>query len=240
MERIFVTGANRGIGYGIVQHYLEHKADNHVFATCRNPESADDLNVLASKYPDRVTIIQLDLAKQSDIESAYHIISEKVEGLDVLINNAAMRFPDEQELFGAVKMDEFVHAMQINAVSPFMIVQTFFELLKAGDNPRIVNVTTGSLEPVEYNLPYNYCISKAALNMISRYFAVNFREHGIISIGLYPGWVQTEMGYSGGGQPLLTIEQSAGGIVDVVSDLTLDDTEHFIAYTGRKLSALRW
>ena len=51
-----------------------------------------------------------------------------VDGLDVLINNAAMRFPDEQELFGAVKASEFLHSMNVNAVGPFMLVQTLIDL----------------------------------------------------------------------------------------------------------------
>ena len=130
--------------------------------------------------------------------------------------------------------------MNVNAVGPFMLVQSYIDLIKAGNNPRIVNVTTGPLVPVEYNLPYNYCISKAALNMITRYFAVNLSEFGIISIGMYPGWVQTEMGSSGGKKPPLTVEQSAEGIVDVISNLTMKDNENFIAWTGQTLSALVW
>ncbi len=103
-----------------------------------------------------------------------------------------------------------------------------------------MNVTTGPLVPVEYNLPYNYCISKAALNMITRYFAVNLSEFGIISIGLYPGWVQIEMGYSGGGKPPLTAEQSSEGIVEVISNLTMKDNEQYIAWNGRTISQLNW
>jgi NAD(P)-dependent dehydrogenase (short-subunit alcohol dehydrogenase family) len=239
MERIFITGANRGIGFGIVQKYLE-RGNARIFAACRNPDQANELRQLAENHPEAVTIIQLDLSDNSSIDAAFAQVNEHIDGLDVLINNAAMRFPDEQELFGAIKADEFLHSMHVNAVSPFMIVQTFVDLLKAGNNPRIVNVTTGTLVPVEYNLPYNYCISKAALNMITRYFAVNLAEFGIISIGLYPGWVQTEMGLSGGGDPPLTIEESGKGIVEVISDLTMVNNEQFIAWNGRILSALYW
>lgn len=239
MERILITGANRGIGLGMVQAYLKRE-DNHIFATCRQPAQSDELNELARAHPDRMTIIQLELGEDASIQQAYETVHSKFSGLDVLVNNAAMRFPDENELFGAVKTEEFVHAMHINAVAPFMLVQTFIELLKAGNNTRIVNVTTGPLVPVEYNLPYNYCISKAALNMITRYFAVNFAEFGIISIGLYPGWVETEMGRSGGGSPPLTIEESGEGCVDVISKLTMFDNEQFIAWNGQRLSVTNW
>lgn len=239
MERILVTGANRGIGLGIVQQYLK-RGDALIFATCRTPENASELNAIAAENPDAVKVISLDLADEGSIHAAYERVNKQVDGLDVLINNAAMRFPDEQELFGAVKASEFLHSMNVNAVGPFILVQKFIDLLKAGQKPRIVNVTTGALVPVEYNLPYNYCISKAALNMITRYFAVNFAEFGIISVGMYPGWVQTEMGYSGGGKPPLTVEESSKGIVEVVSELTMKENEQFVAWNGHVMSRMYW
>ena len=238
-ERVLITGANRGIGLGIVEQYLK-RGNAQIFAACRSTEDAEELSTLAKKNQERLTLIQMDLADFQSIERSLESIKEHCEGLDIVINNAAMRFPDEQELFGAVKAEEFLHSMNVNAVGPFMLVQTYIDLIKAGNSSRIVNVTTGPLVPVEYNLPYNYCISKAALNMITRYFAVNLSEFGIISIGMYPGWVQTEMGYSGGGNPPLTVEQSAEGIVDVISNLTMKDNEQFIAWNGRTLSALVW
>lgn len=239
MERVFLTGANRGIGLGMVQAYLE-RGDVHIFGTCRNPEQADELNGLAASYPGKITIIEMDLSDDETIQNTFKEVQDQASGLDVLINNAAMRFPGRQEHFGEIKTEEFLHSMHVNAIAPLMVVQTFIDLLKAGNSPRIVNVTTGPLVPVEYDLPYNYCISKAALNMITRYFAVNFAEFGIISVGLYPGWVQTEMGSSGGGIPPLTIAESGTGCVDVISSLTMKDTEHFIAWNGQVLSALVW
>ena len=238
-EHILVTGANRGIGLGIVQQYLKRN-DTHIFATCRKPKEADDLIKITETNPGRITIVQMDLSDITSIEQSLKVIEEHTDRLDILINNAAMRFPNEQELFGAIKAAEFLHSMNVNAVGPFMLVQSYIDLIKAGNNPRIVNVTTGPLVPVEYNLPYNYCISKAALNMITRYFAVNLSEFGIISIGMYPGWVQTEMGASGGKKPPLTVEQSAEGIVNVISNLRMNDNENFIAWNGQTLSALVW
>ena len=132
------------------------------------------------------------------------------------------------------------HPRQLESLKHVKTAGCSIPLLKAGTNPRIVNISTGSLVPVEYNLPYNYCISKAALNMITRYFAVNLSEFGIISIGLYPGWVQTEMGFSGGGNPPLTVAESAAGIVDVVSRLTMKDNEQFIAWNGQVMSRMYW
>jgi len=238
-ERVFITGANRGIGLGIVREYLK-RGGVRIFATYRDPQKANELIELAASHPDDLTVVPLELSDSSSIEESYKTVCKHIDGLDVLINNASARFPDEKELFGAVKADEFLYSLNVNAVAPFMIVQTYIELLKAGTHSRIVNVTTGRMVPVEYNLPYNYCISKAALNMITRYFAVNLAEFGIISIGMYPGWVQTEMGYSSGRKPPLTVEQSAQGIVEVVSNLSMKENEQFIAWDGSVMSRMYW
>ena len=238
-ERVLITGANRGIGLGIVEQYLK-RGNTQIFATCRNSDKATELNQLIDTHPGQITVINLELSDSTSIEKSLEVVRNQVDGLDALINNASARFPNEQELFGAVNAEEFLYSMNVNAVAPFMMVQTYVELLKAGNNPRIVNVTTGSLVPVEYNLPYNYCISKAALNMITRYFAVNLSEFGIISVGLYPGWVQTEMGYSGGGNPPLTVEESSKGIVNTISNLTMSDNEQFIDWNGWCKSRLYW
>ena len=45
MERVLITGANRGIGLGIVNQYLE-RGNTRIFATCRTPEKASDLKLL--------------------------------------------------------------------------------------------------------------------------------------------------------------------------------------------------
>jgi len=56
---IFITGANRGIGLEFVRQFLER--GERVFATARKPEEADDLKALKDKYPDHLTVVQLDV-----------------------------------------------------------------------------------------------------------------------------------------------------------------------------------
>ena len=55
MQRILITGSNRGLGLGLVKEYLRQD-DSFIFATCRNPEDAFELKQLAAKHENRIII----------------------------------------------------------------------------------------------------------------------------------------------------------------------------------------
>ena len=88
MQNILITGANRGIGFELTRQLLQ--GDAHIFATCRTPERALQLNDLAQKHPDRVAVLQLDINDEAAIDAAVKQIAAKVGVLDLLINNAGI------------------------------------------------------------------------------------------------------------------------------------------------------
>ena len=60
IERVLITGVNQGIGLGIVREYLE-RGDARIFATCREPGKAAELDKLAAEHPDRVIVVPLEM-----------------------------------------------------------------------------------------------------------------------------------------------------------------------------------
>src|SRR5688500_15023660 len=93
-ERILITGSNRGIGLATAQAYLA-KGDVHIFAACRNPDSASELQNLTKQYPENLTPVPLEVTEQQSIVEAFKAIAAQVDALDVVINNAAIN-PDGQ------------------------------------------------------------------------------------------------------------------------------------------------
>jgi NAD(P)-dependent dehydrogenase (short-subunit alcohol dehydrogenase family) len=124
-----------------------------------------------------------------------------------------------------------LHVLEVNTVAPLMVSQAAFELLKGGTHPRLIHISSdmGSLELRTYGGDYGYCASKAAINMVMRGMAADLQRFCITTIALDPGWVQTDMGGSGAS---LTPEQSATGIVKVVSNLRAADNGRYLAYDG--------
>ena len=92
-KNILITGCNRGIGLALVKYYLNPEYGvNHLIATCRNPEQAEELNRLAESNPQKLHLIRLDLTDHSSFEEVYKRVDEIVgeSGLNLLINNAGI------------------------------------------------------------------------------------------------------------------------------------------------------
>lgn len=233
MQQIMITGSNRGIGLGLVKEHLK-KADVHIFATCRTPDSADDLQALASENPDALTIVTLDVNDTASINAAKADIASKTEHLDLLINNAGI-FPrnPEHETLGEMTHEAISHVVTVNSVSPVIVTQAFIDLLKNGHKPRVMMVSSqmGSIERASGSA-MSYRVSKAALNMATKVLAGLLESDGITVVTTHPGWVQTDMG---GSSASLTPEQSASGLTAVATDLTVADTGKFYNYDGTEM-----
>ncbi len=231
MERVFITGANRGIGLAMVQEYLQ--ANALVIATCRNPQEAHELQALGAQYPQALHILALDVTDDEAIQGLDAQTSAWVDGLDLLINNAGINGEkdDGTRSLGNLRRDALLNMTNVNAVSGVLVTQALTRLLKKGKNPRVVMVSSqmGSLEYAKNTTNFGYTMSKVAMNMGARVLANDLKPHGIISITTHPGWVQTSMG---GDSAPLTPSQSAKGLRTVFDSLTLDDTGKFYKWDG--------
>ncbi|XP_014804443.1 PREDICTED: C-factor-like [Calidris pugnax] len=250
VRSVLVTGANRGIGLGLVQHFLEMpKLPTWVFAGCRDPKGqrAQELQNLASKHPNLV-IVPLEVSDPASIKAAAARVGEQLggSGLNLLINNAAMLICDTLE---NETLENMTQVYTTNTVGPLLVGQAFLPLLKkaAQGSPgsalscskaAIINVSSngGSLSsPAGWHLlqGVSYRCSKAALNMLTKCQSLGYREHGILCVALHPGWVQTDMGSSVGHTPPVTVEASVRGMLKVLSSLGEKDAGTLLDWEGK-------
>lgn len=230
MRTVLITGSNRGIGLALA-HQLAAQGDR-VFATCRRPEQATELRALAHRYPDQVHIVALDVTDEASLQQAFHVIARMTPALDWLINNAGVLV--EGESLRTLDFATVMRVFDVNTLGPFRVVQRFLPLLQGSKQPLICQMTSimGSIELTEGPGYYSYRGSKAALNMMSKVLAHELRPLGIPVILMHPGWVRTDMG---GPQAPLRPEDSARGILRVLSGVTLRDTGRFLTWEGREL-----
>ncbi|XP_068811668.1 C-signal [Struthio camelus] len=248
-----VTGANRGIGLGLVRHLLRvSNPPKWVFAACRDPkgERAQELQHLASKYPNLV-IMPLEVTNPASIQAAAARVGEhlKGSGLNLLINNAAIllnRTLDTETLEGMSQI------YTTNTIGPLLVSQAFLPLLKkaAQGSPgselscskaAIINISSngGSIDSIygwDLLQVVSYRCSKAALNMLTKCQSLGYREHGILCAALHPGWVQTDMGSSAGHAPPVTVDMSVQGMLNVLSTLSEKDIGTFLDWEGKVVS----
>jgi NAD(P)-dependent dehydrogenase (short-subunit alcohol dehydrogenase family) len=227
MQRILITGANRGVGLELVRQCLAR--GGRVFAGCRNPQQAESLQKLAEIAKPNLTLVQMDVTDESSLDEARKLVAASVEALDLLFNNAAINLGDEQ--ITGVSAEKLAETLRVNAIGPVLVAQRFFDMLKMGLSPRLVNLSSeaGSIERMRHFRGYGYYGSKAALNMYTRSLALDPNLSGVTVIALHPGWVRTDMG---GPMATLSGEESAKKILSVVDRLTPQDTGKFYTYTG--------
>ncbi len=229
MKRILVTGANRGLGLELVRQCLAR--GDRVFAGCRQPAQADALKSLARTYPAQLTALALDVTEPQSLEASREIAREQVQGLDVLFNNAAIHPGDETIV--NVDAEALLCTFHVNAVGPVLVAQCYLDLLKAGDAPQIVNISSeaGSISRMTSHRGYAYYASKAALNMFTRALAFDENLSGVTVVSLHPGWVRTDMG---GPNAHLSPAESAQGILEVSAGLTSADNARFYTFAGEE------
>ena len=233
MQHILITGSNRGVGLALVKEYL-NRGNVHIFAACRNPNSATDLQSLQEQNSGSVTLVKLDINKAEEIKNAVGQVSAHISKLDLLINNAGIypRTPENTSL-GHLDYDELSHVITTNSVSPVMVTQAFADLLKNGDNARVVMISSqmGSITRAGSG-GMSYRMSKASLNMAAKVLSSMLHHDGVTVITTHPGHVSTDMG---GASAPVSPAQSARGLADVIDSLTLSQSGKFFNYTGEEM-----
>jgi len=233
--RIFITGANRGIGLEFVKQYLAR--GEQVFAACRQPGTAAHLVALKEQHPDRLTIVPLEVTDSQSRDSAKQAVKALTPTLDLLVNNAAIRNSLPGVLnpgIGQFRDEDLVRVFETNTIAPLLLVESFLDLLEGGNQPKIINLssTLGSLSARPGFYRYSYGASKAALNMFTKLLAMDLKDKGIMVLSLHPGHVDT--GYPGPRPPLKPPE-SVVGMVKVIDKLTPRQSGSFLDWRGRKV-----
>lgn len=241
---VLVTGANRGIGLEFVKQLVALPTPpRHLFATCRNPDAADDLKQIASSNSN-VKVVKLDMKDISSFPNIRQQIERDVgdSGLNLLINNAAVCSRDALD---EVSKETMLENFEINVVSPLLLTKELLPLLKKAamrvntkrlscGRAGVVNITSkmGSLDDNTSGGCYPYRTSKTALNMVTKSLAVDLKPVGILSFVLHPGWVLTDMG---GKNALITTETSVNGMLDTILKSTDEHSGGFFNYDGKKI-----
>ena len=230
-KHCLVTGANRGIGLAFVRHLLAR--GDWVVATCRHPGKANALNALAGEHPGRLHLLPLDVASE---KSRAELVRElplvcgdhaDAQRIDLLINNAGVLHSGER--FGELSQTTLEDTLRINVSGPLLFTQALAPWLSDGGT--VVNMSSdlGSISGVRGFGHPSYCISKAALNMVTAQLAHALRDRGIKVVALHPGWVQTDMGGDGA---QISVDVSVGGLLGVIDALGRDDSGRFLDWRG--------
>jgi len=184
---VLVTGSGRGIGRAIGLHFARLGADV-VINFFRNRKPAESTAAEIEKLGRRALVVKADMGKLNDITHLFDEIETTFGGLDLFIHNAASgynRSVMEQKPRG------WDWTMNINARALLFSAQRAAPLMKKRGGGSIVSISSPG---ANYVLPEYVVVgaSKAALEALTRYLAVEFAPMNIVVNAISPGVVETE------------------------------------------------
>lgn len=181
-----VTGGSRGIGRAIVLRLAEEGA-SVAFSFSRDQQAADEVVAMAQASGAQAVAVQADQGLVSDQQRLLAVARERLGGLDILVNNAAIA-PVQQII--EVSDADYDRVMAVNAKGPYFAMQYAARHMR--DGGRIINISTLSTALPEAGAGL-YCASKAALEQFSAVAARELGPRGITVNSVSPGATDTEL-----------------------------------------------
>ena len=187
----FITGANKGIGFGIAKHL--GLSGWRIIIGARDQERAEkairELAVLGIEVPGWVNIELADLAS---VEKAARELSDRYSEISMLVNNAGI--PGDMSVDSQhTELSDIRETLDVNFVGTFALTKLMIPLMEKNSG-RIVNVTVPS-EISPYWHPLAYVTSKAAQNAMMGVMAMEFQQNNIpVEIfSVHPGPTTTDL-----------------------------------------------
>ena len=175
---MLVTGATRGLGRHLAQHYLEL---GDLVTGCSRSEATID--------HDRYFHHRLDVGDEPAVRRVMDDVRSRCGGLDVLINCAGVA---SMNAFALTPIASVRRVMETNFIGTAILTHGAIRLLRRSTAGRIVNLTTIAV-PLRLEGEAVYAASKAAIEMFTRVLAKEVGPLGITCNAVGPSVIRTAL-----------------------------------------------
>ena len=182
-KKVLITGATGGIGKNIVEKFTALGA--LVLATGTNEEKLESLK---KQFP-KIFIEKFKLDEHGKIENFIETANKKLDGLDILINNAGITLDN---ISIRLSEENWKKVIDINLTSTFMMSKFAIKKMLKKKYGKVINITsivghTGNLGQA------NYAASKAGIIAFSKSLAIEYAKKNININCVSPGFIKTDM-----------------------------------------------
>jgi glucose 1-dehydrogenase len=180
---VLITGAAGGIGRATVRVFSQ--SGWRVIAVDRAP--------FADPFPKDSLFIQADISDPKDLEEIFNQAKAFTQGLDALVNNAAVQI---SKPLLETSVEEWDAVMASNLRSVFLGAKLAHPLFTSSGGGAIVNVSSVHAIATSANIA-SYAASKGGLLALTRAMAIEFAPDNIRANAILPGAVDTPMLHAG-------------------------------------------
>ena len=182
-RKVLITGATGGIGNSLVEKFYNYGSS--IVATGTNEEK---LNNFKKKYPN-ILIEKFKLDEHDKIENFIETITKKLDGLDVLVNNAGITLDN---LSIRLTEEHWKKVLDVNLTSTFLMCKYVIKKMLKNKYGKIINITsivghTGNLGQA------NYAASKAGIIGMTKSLAIEYAKKNITINCVSPGFIVSDM-----------------------------------------------
>ena len=180
MKKIIVSGASRGIGFALVNHFA--KKGHQVIALSRNINTLQNI--------DNVTALAVDITKEEDLKKVQTFIKTKWNSVDILINNAGKLV---HKPFKETTYNDFLEVYKVNVFAVAELTKRCLPFMKQNSHAIAISSIGGIQGSVKFAGLSAYSSSKGAVITLYELLAEEYKDTGIAFNTLALGAVQTEM-----------------------------------------------
>ncbi|MBY9020589.1 MAG: 3-ketoacyl-ACP reductase [Candidatus Lokiarchaeota archaeon] len=199
---LLVTGSTHGIGKAITLELA--KLDFSVVIngaankTLTEDYYAELREIYQDEFENNFLYVQADISKKEDRDILLNKIKTKFNRIDVLVNNAGVAPKIRSDILETSEKS-YDRVMSINLKGPYFLTQsiskwmiTLREELKELYQPYIINISSINRYTASVNRG-EYCLSKSAMNMMTKLYGERLAEYGIPVFEISPGLIDTPM-----------------------------------------------
>lgn len=187
-KTIVVTGASTGLGRGLAMAYA--RAGANIVAASRTLSKLEELAREIESGGGNALAVRTDVTKSADVENLLKASLDRFGSVDVLLNNAGMSIPGL--LAEEVTEEQMQTIMDTNFKGIFLCGKVMGRYMLGRGKGKIINMSS-VLGQTAWAKASIYCVSKAAINQLTKTWALEWAPKNVTVNALAPTFIVTEI-----------------------------------------------
>lgn len=187
-QTVLVTGGTRGIGRAISTAFLQ--AGARVLATYTSgQDAAEAFAAELGESAERLELCRFDVSDYGAVEGFFKALRDRIESLEVLINNAGIR---KDGVLAMMPEASWSKVLEVNLGGTYAMCKFGVQMMMRKRYGRIINITSPSGK-LGFAGQANYAASKAGQVALARSLSKEIGKRGITVNCVSPGFIDTEL-----------------------------------------------